>query len=150
MQCTAILADSVVCAEGKLYVQGGGWTTIWTNQVPLQWPRVGIGLLITVPWLDTPQEHTFSLRVENEDGQVLSLGASPPDTAGEVEALDALGGEFFVGRPRGLPDGDNQVVPVALNIDGLVLPRFGAYRFVIQLDGADATSMRFRVAAPPG
>jgi hypothetical protein len=41
-----------------------------------------------------------------------------------------------VGRPPTLPPGEEQLVALGVNIDGLVFDRADAYRFVIELDGS--------------
>ena len=59
----ALIADSVAASEGKLYVQGGGWDTIWTPILPFRHSRVGIGVVLRVAWGATNQLHQFSVKV---------------------------------------------------------------------------------------
>ena len=56
-----------------------------------------------------------------------------------------VGSEFTVGRPPALPPGDEQLLPFALNFDGLVFEAPGRYRFVLGIDGRDITTLSFRV-----
>lgn len=141
IEIDAFLADSVVVAEGKIYAQGAGWNVINTVSVPARHDRVGIGLVVRVPYTATNQEHNFELRLEDADGKRLTFGDNP-EGEGRVEGL---GGQFNVGRPPNLGPGDEQVVPFAVNINGLVLERAGNYRFVISVDDQDIKELSFRV-----
>src|SRR5438477_533073 len=68
MDVDAFLADSVVVADGKLFAQGAGWNMISVQGLPAQHDRIGIGLIIAVPYTETNKEHAFSLHLETEDG----------------------------------------------------------------------------------
>lgn len=146
MAVDAFLADSVVSPDGKLYVQGGGWTVISTPVLPWRQPRLGLAVLIRVPYsLATNEPHKFEVRLEDADGTILALGDAPPGTTPDGK-VRRVGGEFTVGRPPGLlQPGDDQLVAIAMNVDGLVFEKAGVYRFVISIDGADVKTLRFRV-----
>ena len=45
IQVDGFLADSVVRAEGKLYVQGAGWNRITASLFPVVHDRIGKGRL---------------------------------------------------------------------------------------------------------
>ncbi len=142
----AFLADSVVNPDGKLYVQGGGWNVLNTFVLPFRQPRIGIGVIIRVPYqLATNESHKFEVRLENADGQELALGDAPPGAAVPDGKIRKIGGAFPVGRPPGLNPGDDQIVAIAVNIDALMFEQPGVYRFVISIDGRDLKSLRFRV-----
>jgi hypothetical protein len=131
----AFLADSVVVADGKLYVQGAGWNRILAGSFPVAHDRVGIGLIFhaTPP---TSGRHRFELRLEDADGNELALGDAPSG-----EKVHRLSGEFTV---RVTVD-DEHLVPLAINLNGLVFQQPGAYRFVASVDGEDLKSLRFAV-----
>lgn len=57
MEVDAFLADSIVSAEGKLYVQGAGWNKIQATSFPFRHSRIGIGVIIHVPYTATNQVH---------------------------------------------------------------------------------------------
>ena len=144
MEATALLADSVVVAEGKLFVQGAGWDQINTFQLPTRHPRLGIALVIRVPYTETNIQHNFELRLEDPDGKMVPLGEAPPGTT-EDGKVRRLGGQFTVGRPPQLGAGDEQVVPIAVNLDGLQFGLSGTYRIVLAVDGADVETVPFRI-----
>lgn len=146
MEVEAFLADSVVTAESKLYAQGGGWNAITTLALPARHSRIGIGLIVRIPYTATNQPHRFELRLEDEDGGERPLGDAPPE-AGESEqkSISRIGGEFNVGRPPNLYPGEEQLLPFAINLDGLIFERAGAYRFVLEIDGTEVKRLPFRV-----
>jgi hypothetical protein len=137
----AFLADSVVSAEGKLYTQGAGWNVVTVQSLPARHDRIGIGVLIRVPYTATNQNHSFEIRLEDADGKHLPL-ADAPDGNGKVEGF---GGQFNVGRPPQIQPGDEQIVPFAVNINGLMFETAGQYRFVVSIDGTDAKELPFRI-----
>jgi hypothetical protein len=141
IEIDAFLADSVVVSDGKIYAQGAGWNIINVVRVPTRHDRLGIGFVVRVPYTATNQEHSFELRLEDADGARLPFGDNPH---GEGR-IQAWGSQFNVGRPPTLKPGDEQVVPFALNIDGLVFEKAGNYRFVISIDGNDTKELPFRV-----
>jgi hypothetical protein len=142
IEVDAFLADSVVVAEGKIYAQGAGWNVINASRVPTRHDRIGVAFVVRVPYTATNQDHTFELRLEDADGRRLTFG-DDPEGQGRIEAL---GSQFNVGRPPTLKPGDEQVVPFAVNINGLPLEKAGNYRFVISIDGDDVKELPFRVS----
>lgn len=146
MDVTAFLADSVVVAEGKLYVQGAGWNIVSAPTFPTRHNRIGIGLVIHVPYSATNQMHKLEVGIQDEDGHQVPLGVAP-DGSDAPGPLFKLGGQFNVGRPPLLPPGDEQVVPLAMNIDGVLFENPGAYAVVIEINGTEVKRLRFRLQA---
>lgn len=145
MEIDAFLADSVASVDGKLYVQGGGWNAITTGALPMQHDRIGIGIIIHVPFTATNQTHEFRVQLVDEDGNQLPIGDAPPGSETEDGRIRTIGGQFNVGRPPGLPAGDEQLVAIAININGLPFEKAGQYAFVISIDGSEVTRLVFRV-----
>jgi hypothetical protein len=147
MEIDAFLADSVAVAEGKLYAQGVGWNVIHTAFLPVRHDRIGIGAIVRVPYTATNQKHSFSIYlIGSSNNDPLPLADAPPG----VETLDGkirrLGGQFNVGRPPTVQPGDEQLVPVGINIDGLEFDEADSYQFVIELDGTKVKELRFRIS----
>jgi hypothetical protein len=145
MEVDAFLADSVVSVEGKLYVQGAAWNVLNTTQVPTQHPRIGIGIIIHVPYTATNQMHKFEVYLLDADDKELPLADAPPGAENPNGKIRRFGGQFNVGRPPTLQPGDEQLVALAMNIDGLEFDRADAYRFVVELDGSREKFLPFRV-----
>jgi hypothetical protein len=134
MEVDAFLADSVVAVQGKLYALGAGWNRIVVPTFPARHDRIGIGLLFRVPAGTRNERRRFDLRVEGPDGQEIRLGTGPGSTGGR------LGGEFTAGAT------DEQIVPIALNLNGMPLTAAGGYRFVVSIGGDDVKVLPFTVA----
>lgn len=142
IQVDAFLADSVVGAEGKLYVLGAGWNRITAAMFPAVHDRIGIGLLFRVEPEGENQAHQFELRLEDAEGRELPLVDSPSGANQPDGNLQRIGGEFRTGRDD---EADEQVVPIAINLNGMPFPRPGAYRFMVSVDGIDLKTLAFRV-----
>jgi len=134
MEVDAFLADSVVAVQGKLYALGVGWNRIVVPTFPARHDRIGIGLLFRLPAGTRNERRRFDLRVEGPDGREIQLGTAPGGTGGR------LGGEFTAGAA------DEQIVPIALNLNGMPLTAAGDFRFVVSLGGDDVKVLPFSVA----
>ena len=91
-------------------------------------PTFAQGLVLTEP-------RRFELRVIGPDGRELTLGAGPEGP------INRIGGEFTAGGT------EEQIVPIALNLNGLALPATGGYRVVVSIQGEDAKTLAFTVVA---
>ncbi len=145
LRVDAFLADSVVVAENKLYVQGGGWDSLWTNNFPVRHPRIGIGVVLTVPWSATNQMHTFEVSIVDPNGKPIVLGDAPPGLELPEGKVRELRGQFNVGRPPVLNLGDSQVVPIAMNLDGLMFSEPTTYSVIVSVDGSEMRRLPIRV-----
>lgn len=152
MEIDAFLCDSIVAAEGKLYAQGAGWNTVFSSNFPARHPRVGIGVLIRVPYTATNQTHQFELHLEDSDGGRIALGEAVPGVPTEDGKVYTITGDFNVGRPPLLPPGEIQMVPLAMNLDGLQFDKPDAYTFNISIDGTELKRLPIRLQhlAQPG
>jgi hypothetical protein len=147
MEADAFLADSVVVADNKLYAQGGGWDTINTSAFPFKQPRVGIAVFLRVPWTATNEMHAFSIKILDQDGNMLPLGDAPPGLNLPEGKIRELTGQFNVGRPPLLSAGDSQIVPIAVNLDGLEFTGPNSYSVIITVDNKDLRRLPMRVRA---
>jgi len=145
MEVNALLADSVATADGKLFVQGGGWTSLTASELPFHQDRIGIGILIYVPYTATNEEHKLEISLQDQDGNPLVLGNAPPGVESEDGKIRRFQAHFNVGRPPTIPPGDEQAVPFGLNINSLQFERADLYTFVIDVDGTPMKRLPFRV-----
>lgn len=149
MEVEAFLADSVVAAEGKLYIQGGGWNIVNVPQLPFRLARCGVALLVRIPYTATNQPHKFELFLRDADANELPIGEAPPEMGTPDGKIHRLGGEFNVGRPPTIEPGDEQLVALAINFDGLQFERPDRYEIVVELDGEEVKRLGFRVVQIP-
>src|SRR6266849_1402447 len=81
-----MLCDSVACPEGKLYIQGGGWQTLQSDRYPVRIPRIGVAVIVTVPYARTNERHELSLSFRPGEGRDLP---SPPPRPPSLAARPA-------------------------------------------------------------
>jgi hypothetical protein len=142
-----LLADSVAVAESKLYVQGGAWNVLRAASLPVRQNRLGVAAVLRVPYrLADNTVRRFALRIEDEDGKPMALGLQPPAQGGQPVPITSVEGSFTIGRPAGLHPGDDQQLPMAINLDGIVFQRAGLYFLRLAIDGQEVKSLSFRVA----
>ena len=132
IELDAFLADSVASVQGKLYALGAGWSRISVALFPARHDRVGIGLLFRLP-----------------AGSANEPAVRAPDARPRGRGARARGGSGGAGEPhrrrvhrRG---SEEQIVPIALNLNGLALPGPGDYRVVISMQGQDVKTLGFTV-----
>ena len=128
-----ILADSAQVVGNKLYLLGGGWDRLTVNtDFPAQ-QRVGIALALKVPWNQTNERHEFVIEIASED----------------AEEIATVSGNFEVGRPPGIPPGQDQRVQVAVEAN-LKFERPGSFVIVAKLDGKEGQRVPFHVMPAAG
>ena len=126
-----ILADAAQVTGGKLYLLGGGWNQLTANKFPHP-QSMSIALSIAVPWTRTNEKHSFEIEIASADG----------------ETIKKLPGQFEVGRPAGLPPGQDQRAQFAVNINWTI-DRPGGYVVIARLDGEEGRRFPFSVLAGP-
>lgn len=136
----ALLCDSAVVAEGKLFVQGAGWNGIFAQQLPARHPRVGLAIALSVPYTATNKQHTMVIRMVGEDGEALPMAVGP-----EGQPVMNIDAGFNMGRPPLLHPGDSQIACFALNMDAIEFSTPGGYAFTFDIDGEEVHRLSFRV-----
>ncbi len=130
-----VLADAAVTADGKHYIHGAGWDTIYAAAFPVQHPLLAVAVRLRVPWTATNQPHSLELDIVDEDGR--SALPEPPGV---------LKGEINVGRPPQLQPSQDQVVPLTFNLRSLTFEKPGGYSVVVRVDGSEEGRSPFKVA----
>lgn len=132
-----ILADAAEVVGNKLYLLGGGWDRLTVNTgFPID-QRCAIALSVRVPWNETNQKHVFEVEVMAED----------PQTE-EPKSLLKVGGQFEVGRPPGIPQGQEQRIQLAINMS-LRLETPGTKVIVARIEGQEMRRVHFNVVPGP-
>lgn len=128
-----ILADSVQVVGNKLYLLGGGWDVLSSRKdFPFN-QRCGIAVAINVAWNETNQKHNFEVEVISED-----------ESTEEPKSIVKVGGQFEVGRPTGIPIGQNQRIQLAIDM-GLKVETPGTKVVIARLDGEESKRISFNV-----
>jgi hypothetical protein len=128
-----VLADAATLAEGKLYIHGAGWDTVYTQALPATL-TAAVAMLLRIPWAETNEEHIIGLDIHDADGHSI-LPKEP----------GALRGKLNVGRPANIEVGEDQVLPFAIGLNGTSIERPGRYAVVLELDGKESARAPFRV-----
>ena len=131
-----VVANHAECLNGLLYLAGAGFTDLYQPPAPegqTAAVNIGVGVSTIVPWSETNKEHSLTVAIENEDGQVL------------WEATDI---KVEVGRSPGTVAGTDFRPQIAINAI-MPCPPLGGYR-VRATFAKHTKSAAFRVAPPPG
>lgn len=147
MKVTAFLCNHAESQSGLLYVAGAGVDrTFIPPGVPAPWAvSLGIGILVSVAWTQTNQQHALEVDLVDADGRPVHIPTGPDATAPFKAAL-----AFNVGRFPELQPGQGQNVALAVNIPMLPLEHLGDYRFNISIDGSIETTLSYRLVSAPG
>ena len=121
-----ILADAVQAVNGKIYMLGGGWTTLHAT-MPTTHP-LGIALGFRVPWLETNQVHRLEIKMMDADG---------------APVIPPIQAELEMGRPPGLRGADQTAV-VAVNAP-VQFTKTGRYEVQVAVEGQVAKAVPFDV-----
>jgi hypothetical protein len=137
----ALLAESVAVADGRLFVQGAGWTDVQVPALPASPGRLGIGLLLSVPHARAGERIALAVRVEGPRGDPVPLA----DLASDALVAELEGSLVAEPVPE-QPKLDHQVVPLGFNLDGVRLESEGVHALVIEIDGEPAARVPFVVS----
>ena len=96
--------------------------------------------MLRVPAAEAGTEHTLEVVLHGPDGSPVPLGVVAGDGDSPIQSVT---GTFSVDT-----DGEveEELLPVAINVDGLRLEQAGIHRFVIAVDGATVRAVPFAVA----
>lgn len=144
MRVDAFLADTAEVVNNKIYALGIGWNTIYSRGFPVVHRRLAVGLTVHVPFTDTNSNHKLEVRLVTEDGEDHPIGMRQ-DADGKASAVTAIGGEFTLGRPPALVDGDEQIACFAFVIEAMRFEAQGKFEWVVSIDGEESTRLPMRV-----
>jgi hypothetical protein len=129
LEATVLLCDSAQAQGGKLYVLGGGWTRLQANTAA----DVALAIVVHVPWDRSNQKIRLEAVLRDDDGSAVELDG----------ATVVAGGEFEVGRPPGLKQGERINFPLVISFNGIALPP-GGYVWECTMDGETVARWPFR------
>jgi hypothetical protein len=134
-----VIADAAAAENGKHYIHGGGWDTIFAASYPVVHPSLGVAVRLRVPWNDTNTPHEIMVDIVDADGN--SIFPDPPGTPHRSVVN--------VGRPPTVPVGNDQTIALAFPFAYLNFQHEGDYVLVLRLDGIDAARSPFHVVSTP-
>lgn len=132
-----LLCDAAESVGGKLYILGGGFSTI--HAFPGALSSMALAIKIEIPWDQTNRRVTFELKLLTEDGHEVDLGQGTVGAAGEFE----------VGRPPGVKPGTAIDVPLTFPFPGMPLT-LGGYVWEFSINGTPMAKRPFRLQPAPG
>lgn len=138
IQATLLLADAAQAVDNKLYVIGGGWSTL-NGPAP-----TAVALVLKVPWDQTNETHNLKLELLDSDGHPVEI----PTPVGDQSIT--LENAFEVGRPAGIAKGSTIDLSLAFTIGPLPLVN-GRYewRLTIGNESPDDWRLPFQVQGQP-
>lgn len=131
---TTMLADSAQIQNGKLYVLGGGISTISVRKIPARHPQLSLVLLAEVEPHEWDQSLDLRIQLIDEDGVNIGIDAR---------------GSLRVQPTRSGKPGQPSLVPMVSNFVNLVFPEAKGYAFAVDHDGTELTRVGFRVQLVP-
>ena len=132
-----ILGDSAQVLGNKLYLLGGGWDRLTVNSGFPRNQHCAVAMAIKVPWNETNHKHTFEIEVVSEDL-----------TTEEPKSMVKMAGQFEVGRPPGIPQGQDQRIQLALEMN-LRIDKAGEIVTVARIEGQEMKRIHFTVIPGP-
>jgi hypothetical protein len=132
-----ILGDSAQVLGNKLYLLGGGWDKLTVNSGFPRNQRCAVAIAIKVPWNETNHKHTFEVEVVSED-----MATEEP------RSMIKMAGQFEVGRPPGIPQGQDQRIQLALEMN-LRIDKAGEKVIIARIEGREMKRVHFNVIPGP-
>lgn len=129
----AFLADSAEVVNGKLYIMGGCFDTIYARTLPFVYRPFSFVMRLEMTPAELDRTHKIEVHVLDEDGRRIA----------------SVGGDLGVQRNPTLPRGWPQGFLNVMNFANFKFDKLGDYSFEIIANGSSIKSVRFRVAEPP-
>jgi hypothetical protein len=130
-----VLADAVAVADGKHYIHGGGWDTLFATTFPAQHPALGVAARLRIPWQETNQQFVLEVDVLLDGNESRSIFTEP------------LRGIVNAQRPPHALPGSDVPLHLALGFTNLRFESPGRYIVVLRIDGKPLSQSPFNVIA---
>ena len=126
----AFLADAAEVTQGKLYVMGGAFDTIWTSNLPVVHPRLALVMRLLFTPAEVGRKHKVEINFMDED----------------AKGIAKVGGDLEIGQNPNLPKGWRQGFLTVLNFANLKFEKFSDYNFEIVVNNTSLKGVPLRVA----
>jgi hypothetical protein len=146
-----LLCDYAQVSGGKLFISGAGINLVATATTEAPHPvNMAVALMVRIPWNATNQQHRLTIELMSESGpesaeQVPLSQGLPPGADPSLEGM--IVANFNAGRAPTMVAGEESLMPVALPMLGLPLPRLGSFFFSVSINGTEVERISFRVAS---
>lgn len=125
---SALLCDAATVREGLLHVLGAGITRLHRTEYPAPM-QVTLAAQVVLTPLEVEFPHDVTATVQTEDGDVI------------VQAT----GHLEAGPPNPLLEpGESVILPLVMNLDGVMLTKPGGYSIELSVDTVHQTAVTFR------
>ena len=126
----AFLADSADAINGKIYVMGGAFDTIWAKQAPVIHPKLSLVLRLKLDPAEMDRPHNFEIIVMDEDGKNVAKVAAPIEVKKNPQNYKGWQQSFLT----------------VIHFINLNFARFGDYNFRIVINNTEHESISLRIA----
>lgn len=109
MQVDLLLCDHAEAVNGKLYINGGGWSILYAANHPAS---MFLAIIITVDWDETNQPHEIVAELVTIDEEPVMAQVPPGTSAVPIKTV----GRLEVGRPPGIKPGTPRPRPWRLGL----------------------------------
>jgi hypothetical protein len=129
-----LLAEAAFGAEGKLYIHGGGLTTITPPRVPWTHPQLAVVIGFVLDEADRERGHELNVRLIDPAGDMVL-----PDLEASVAETELT---------QHVDEDQRTVMHVSLTVAGIPMRLAGVYTFEMLLDGERIATRPLRLVAP--
>ncbi len=126
----AFLADAAEAVNGKIYVVGGAFDTIWASNVPVVYPQLSLVMRLMFTPAEVGRKHKIEINLMEEDGK----------------RITSVGGDLEIGQNPEVPKGWRQGFLTSLNFANLKFEKLGDYGFEIVVNNSSLKSVPLRIA----
>lgn len=127
----AFLSDSAQVVQGKLYVVGGAFDTIWTPKLPVKHPHLSFAMRLLFSPAELGRVHNLEINLIDEDGK----------------SIAKVGGPLKVGgKSPNLPKGLKKSFLTVLDFWNLEFGSYGNYCFEIVVNNSSLKPVPLRIA----
>jgi len=126
----AFLADAAEALNGKIYVLGGAFDTIWASNVPVVYPRMSLVMRLLFSPAEVGRKHKLEINIMDADGKRIA----------------AVGGDLQVGQSPDVPAGWKHGFLTVLNFGNLRFEKLGDYSIEIAANNFSLKPISLRVA----
>jgi hypothetical protein len=134
VEADLLLCDHAEAINGKLYIMGAAWNVL---QAPNQAITIALAIVVKVAWDEADVSHELLAELVTADNYPVEINGEPV----------APSGRFELGRPTGVKPGSTLNMPLAFNLNGIVLD-VGQYEWRLSIDAETVARAPFSVIEP--